>query len=60
MKLFAKKAIILLLCIPFYPLVIFAEWYDKKTHFGPKFNLRKATADYWADVRDTLTYREGR
>lgn len=60
MKLLGKKALVLLLCVPAYPFVIFAEWYDKATHFySTKFNLRKATAEYWSEIWEVLTYKDG-
>jgi len=58
MKLLAKKLFVILICIPYYPLVMFAEWYDKATHFGPRFSLRKATAEYWSEIWEVLTYRK--
>lgn len=58
MKLLFKKFIVLLLCIPCYPLVMFAEWYDKATHYGSKFKLRNSSAEYWVEVWEVLTYRE--
>lgn len=58
MKLILIKIIVVLLCLPAYPLVLFAEWYDKSTHFGPKFNLRRASKEYWIDVWDALAYKK--
>lgn len=58
MKLLGKKAIVLLLCIPLFPFVMFAEWYDAKTSFG-RFNFRKESKFYWKDdVWSSLKYRK--
>ena len=58
MKLLFKKFVVLLLCIPTYPLVMFAEWYDKSTHYGSKFHLRNSSVEYWAEVWEVLAYRK--
>lgn len=58
MKLLFKKFVVLLLCIPAYPLVMFAEWYGNATQYGSKFHLRNSSAEYWAEVWEVLVYRK--
>ena len=58
MRIVVKKSLILLLCVPLYPFVMFAEWYHIVTHVGHKFSFRKSNKEYWKDVWDALTYRK--
>ncbi len=58
MKLIAKKALALISCIPMYPLVMFAIYYEKSTYFGGKFRLGETTKEYWAEIWKVLTYRK--
>ncbi len=58
MILLAKKALILVGCIPMYPLIMFAVYYEKSTSFGGKFRLGEATKEYWSDVWEAITYRK--
>ena len=59
MRLIFVKVACLLFCIPVYPLVLFAEFYNVKTSFGGTFKFRKVSKEYWVDVRDVLHFREG-
>jgi len=44
--------------VPVYPLVMFAEWYEKRTSYGGKFSFKSASIDYWQDVKETLLYKK--
>lgn len=58
MKLLIIKFLIAILCLPVYPLVLFAEWYQAKTTFGGVFNYKESSADYWKDVFHALAFRK--
>lgn len=59
MRIIIVKILCVLFCVPVYPLVLFAEWYDKRTSYGGKFSFKTASADYWQDVKETLLYKKG-
>lgn len=56
-RIIVAKILCIAFCIPMYPLVLFAVWYDKRTSFGGKFNFRESTKDYWSDVKETIRYK---
>lgn len=55
MRLIIVKILCALFCVPVYPPVMFAEWYSKSSTLGAKFDFKTASADYWRDVKATLT-----
>lgn len=58
MKLFLIKVVVLILCLPVYPLVVFSDWYQSKTSMGGSFNFKTSSIIYWEDVMDALSYKK--
>lgn len=58
MRLIIVKILCILFCVPVYPLVLFAEWYSKSTTLGAKFSFKRASVDYWQDVKETIFYKK--
>ena len=55
MRLIIVKILCVLFCVPIYPFAIYAEWYGSRAWLGGKFSFKSASADYWQDVKETLT-----
>lgn len=44
------KLLLLLICVPYYPIGLIGEWYEAKGD-GRQFNLKEYDNDYWEEVQ---------
>lgn len=51
-----KKILILIICLPYYPIGLIGEWYEI-TGNGRKFSFKEFNKDYWLEVLDYLKLR---
>lgn len=57
MKIIIHKLIILILCIPAYPILVVGMYLEANSYLGDKTTLKEVSDDYWTDVKDALIYR---
>lgn len=58
MKVLLAKLIVIIFCIPAYPVYVFFVTEERKRYYGSQSTYRKVSAEYWKDVKDVLTYKE--